>query len=219
MDAAGGNRVVGGGGALNGGGLVYGNWLLRKEKGEKVSRDFYEPLPERFMLLPIALTLLCFAILLGWLASRLQQQTGLPRARVLYDDASDSQFEPPPLVDHRWRIAGRPDYLLEQNGVYIPVEVKPTRRARQPYDSDRLQLAAYCRLVEARYGKRPPYGILRYANDSFEIPYTPELEQLLLHTLELMAEAERQGIAHRSHEQPARCRSCSQRTGCDEALG
>lgn len=169
-------------------------------------------------MLPTALLLLIAALLLWWLSSHLQQQTGLPRARVVYDDASDTQIEPPPLVDHRWRLAGRPDYLLEQNGHYIPVEVKPTRRASHAYESDTMQLAAYCRLVEAHYGKRPPYGILRYASHSFEIPYTPQLEQQLVETLRLMAEAERRGIAHRSHNQAARCRSCSQRAQCDEAL-
>lgn len=170
------------------------------------------------MLLAIAILLLVAALTLWWVSARLQQQTGLPRARVVYDDASATRIEPPPLVDHQWRLAGRPDYLLEQSGVYIPVEVKPTRRASRPYDSDLMQLAAYCRLVEAHYGVRPPHGILRYASHTFEIPYTPEMEQQLADTLTLMAEAEQTGTAHRSHEQPARCRSCSQRAHCDEAL-
>jgi len=170
------------------------------------------------MILPIALLLLLAALALWWVAARLQQQTGLPHARVVYDDAGATRIEPPPLVDHRWRLAGRPDYLLEQNGGYIPVEVKPTRRASQPYDSDLMQLAAYCRLVEAHYGKRPTHGILRYASHSFAIPYTEEVEEQLGETLRLMAEAERQGTAHRSHTQAARCRSCSQRAHCDEAL-
>jgi CRISPR-associated exonuclease Cas4 len=170
------------------------------------------------MILPIALVLLVTAIFLWWLSSRLQQQTGLPRARVVYDDASASRIESPPLVDHRWKIAGRPDYLLEQNGGYIPVEVKPTRRANQPYESDLMQLAAYCHLVEVHYGIRPTHGLLRYANHTFEIPYTDEVEEALGETLRLMAEMERKGTAHRSHQQPARCRSCSQRAYCDEAL-
>jgi CRISPR-associated exonuclease Cas4 len=100
----------------------------------------------------------------------------------------------------------------------MPVEVKPRRRARQPYASDLMQLAAYCRLVEAHYGKRPSHGVLRYASDTFEISYTPEIERELRRTLELMAEAEGAGIAHRSHQEAARCRACSQRRNCDEAL-
>ncbi len=169
-------------------------------------------------MLPIAFTLLIAALILWWLSSRLQHQTGLPRARVVYDDASATRIEPPPFVDHGWGLAGRPDYLLELNGQYIPVEVKPTRRASQPYDSDTMQLAAYCRLVEVHYGKRPAYGILRYATQSFEILYTAELEQQLQETIRWMAEAEAGQGAHRSHNQPARCRSCSQRAHCDERL-
>ena len=163
--------------------------------------------------------LLVVAIALWWLSARLQAQTGLPKGRVVYDDASESRIEPQALVDHAWGLAGRPDYLLEQNGKLVPVEVKPTRRATKPYDSDLMQLASYCRLVEAHYKQRPTHGILRYATQSWEIPYTPELERQLRETLDLMDSLQPQPTVARSHNQPARCRACSQRPHCDEALG
>jgi CRISPR-associated exonuclease Cas4 len=162
--------------------------------------------------------LLLVAGVLWWLASRWQTQTGLPPARVVYDDASAKRIEPKALVDHAWKLAGRPDYLLEQNGQLIPVEVKPTRHATRPYTSDVMQLASYCRLVEAQYKQRPPHGILRYATQSWEIPYTPELEQQLRETLDLMDSLQPQPTVARSHEEAGRCRACSQRPHCDEAL-
>jgi hypothetical protein len=70
---------------------------------------------------------------------------------------------------------GKPDYLLQRREGLIPVEVRPTRRAKQPYESDMMQLAAYCLLVEVCLGERPPYGLLRYANHTFRIDYDDAL--------------------------------------------
>jgi CRISPR-associated exonuclease Cas4 len=166
----------------------------------------------------IAIPLLLAALVLWGISARLQKQTGLPRGRVVYDDASGTRVEPPPLVDHQWGLAGRPDYLLEQKGIYIPVEVKPTRRATTPYASDVMQLATYCRLVEAHYGIRPTHGILRYATQTFEIAYTPALAAQLEETLRLMAAAEKAGDAPRHHNEKGRCRACSQRAHCNQSL-
>ena len=68
-----------------------------------------------------------------------------------------------PLFARRIGLTGKPDYLLDVRGNTIPVEVKPRRRAPRPYESDLMQLAAYCLLVEETIGTAPPYGLLRYA--------------------------------------------------------
>ena len=43
-----------------------------------------------------------------------------------------------------------------------------------------MQLAAYCVLVEREFGERPPYGLLRYRNRTFEIAFTHQLESEVL---------------------------------------
>jgi len=53
--------------------------------------------------------------------------------------------------------------------------VKPNRSSSQPYDSDVLQLAAYCLLVEEIYEQRPEHGLIRYKNQTFAVDYTPQL--------------------------------------------
>jgi CRISPR-associated exonuclease Cas4 len=158
------------------------------------------------------------ALVLWWLASRLQRRTGLPTARVRYDDASSGRPVEKALVSHRYRLTGRPDYLLEVGGRLVPVEVKPTRQAREPYPPDLMQLAAYCLLVEETSGQRPPYGILRYAEQSWEIPFDSRLRERLLALLAEMEEAERAADVPRSHEVPAKCQWCSQRAHCDQRL-
>ncbi|MFQ5342373.1 MAG: hypothetical protein ACE5F6_12575, partial [Anaerolineae bacterium] len=96
----------------------------------------------------------------GWLLLRRagiqQKQAGLPQGRIVYTDTGAWDRVEKPLWSRRHLLAGKPDYLVEQNGHLIPVErrpelvegVKPNRSSPQPYDSDVLQLAAYCLLVE-----------------------------------------------------------------------
>lgn len=115
-------------------------------------------------------------------------------------------------------LQGRPDYVVERDGVAIPVELKTGRTPPAPYDSHVLQLAVYCHLVGERYGKRPPYGILAYPNRTFEVAYTEELENRLVRTLLRMELALRTGDVHRDHDSPQRCIGCSRREGCPERL-
>jgi CRISPR-associated exonuclease Cas4 len=164
------------------------------------------------------IVLLLLAAAVWWIARGLQRRTGLPRARVRLDDAGQARVLERPLVSHRYQLTGRPDYLLEHQGKLIPVELKPTRSSRTPYESDILQLAAYCLLTEEHYGERPPFGILRYRDDGWEIPYDDRVRDRLLGALVAMTEAEQAGYATRSHNQPARCKRCSQRDYCDESL-
>lgn len=170
------------------------------------------------MIILAGAALLLLAGVMGWLARWQQRRTGLPYARVRYDDASMGERLEKPLLSHRYRLTGRPDYLLEKRGRLIPVEVKPTRQASTPYPGDMMQLMAYCLLVEEQFGQSPPYGLLRYASGSWQIPFNAATRQALLDTLAAMSEADGAGEVDRSHQQPARCASCGQRPNCDQSL-
>ncbi len=167
-----------------------------------------------------AAALLLTLALWFWLrAAAMQRRAGLPAARILYEDAIQGRPPERALVSHRHQLVGRPDFLIEdRDGRIIPVEAKPLRRARRPYAGDLLPLAAYCVLVEETEGVRPPYGILRYAEQSWEVPFDDSLEERLLATLDAMDEAEEQGDASRSHEQEGRCAACGMREHCDQRL-
>jgi CRISPR-associated exonuclease Cas4 len=166
--------------------------------------------------LAIALALIAFIILLT--ANRKQRDAGLPPGRVIYTDMGGMQPVEKPLFDALHAIAGKPDYLIEQNGKIIPVEVKSGWAPEQPHQSHLFQLAAYCRLVDYTTGKRPPYGILRYRNRTFAIDYTPALEQQLIDLLTEMRQEIRRGPCDRSHEEPARCARCGYRSVCDQKI-
>jgi CRISPR-associated exonuclease Cas4 len=104
----------------------------------------------------------------------------------------------------------------------IPVEVKSGRApSGGPYASHILQLAAYCLLVEEKYGQSPPYGLILFSEDTdkaYEIDYTEDLRRSLLDRLDEMRRALADGTAPRNHQQAARCQACNYRSACDEAL-
>jgi CRISPR-associated exonuclease Cas4 len=163
------------------------------------------------VLIALALTLLTAAVLL-------RRRTGLPWARVLSEDVGPRQIPQRPLYARRFGLAGQPDYLLERRGALIPVELKPSRHAPQPYQSDLMQLAAYCLLVEETSGQAPPYGLLRYADATFRLSYTAAVRAELLATLDEMRDLLEAEAAARSHAEPARCAGCGLRHVCDQAL-
>ncbi|HMB21503.1 MAG: CRISPR-associated protein Cas4 [Chloroflexota bacterium] len=167
----------------------------------------------------IALALLFLAFILFWQSTRQRQSAGLPGGRVIYSDTHGwgDKLERP-LFDQALGLTGKPDYLIQQNGQIIPVEVKSGRAPEAPYDSHIYQLASYCLLVEKTYGKRPPYGIIHYKDRDFAIDYTQALESSLLDLLAEMKRDEHKKEVGRSHEQAARCTRCGFRKICDQKL-
>jgi CRISPR-associated exonuclease Cas4 len=165
-----------------------------------------------------ALGILLLALYLLWLSSRQRKQAGLPGGRVIYTDMQAWNEVPKPFYNAELGLTGKPDYLVEQDGQIIPVEVKSGRTPVAPYDSHIFQLAAYCLLVERGMGKRPPFGIIHYAGRDFAVDYTPELESQLLDVLADMRRDEQRSEVMRSHESAARCSRCGFRHVCDQRV-
>lgn len=165
----------------------------------------------------VLLFCLAFGLLLLWLAGRIRRATGLPGGRVVSQDTLRHRQAGETLYDPVLDLAGRPDYLVEQGDRRIPVEIKSGGAMAGPRPGHRLQLAAYCRLVEAVYARRPPHGILQYADRTYAIAYTPELEEELTEALEAMR-GDLGLPLERSHQSPEKCRACGFRQGCDQAL-
>jgi CRISPR-associated exonuclease Cas4 len=169
-------------------------------------------------MLPAALLLIFFALILFSLARRTRQASGLPGGTVIYADTRGWGPVEKALYDPALGLTGKPDYLVEQGDQIIPVEVKSTRVNQAPYDSHIYQLAAYCHLVETTFEKRPAYGILHYPNRTYRIDYTPELESDLIDLMIEMRDKERKKEVHRSHQSPQRCHRCGHRELCDQKL-
>ncbi len=169
--------------------------------------------------------LLIVAVGLGglglWLLLRSSQgrrASGLPAGRVTYVDTGAWNRCERPLFSSRYRLTGRPDYLVQTGTGVVPVEVKSGAAPRRPYEAHLLQLAAYCLLVEEQEGRPPPYGILKYDDRAFEVDFAPALRGALLDTLDALRRDLSARDLDRSHDEAARCRGCGYRRRCDQRL-
>ncbi|MFO7992085.1 MAG: CRISPR-associated protein Cas4 [Thermoplasmata archaeon] len=122
------------------------------------------------------------------------------------------------LASERYKIRGRPDYIIEKEGKKVPVEVKTGRVPRGPFFSHILQVAAYCLLLEEQEGEAPPFGIIKYGEKEFEVDYDESLKELLIKKVEEMREAVETGEVHRNHNREGKCIHCSRREICPERL-
>ena len=117
----------------------------------------------------IGLAILLIAIVLFFVSGRQREAAGLPGGRVIYTDTRAWGAVEKPLYDADLGLSGKPDYLVDQNGKLIPVEVKSGRTPEAPYDSHIFQVAVYCLLVQKTYGKRPTHGIIHYPDRDFAV--------------------------------------------------
>ena len=181
--------------------------------------------------------LLCVLALVAFItrraALREATRTGLPEGALLYSDTGApvgrvapvtvderGERQEKPLVSQTFELTGRPDYLIEGDEGVIPVEVKSAAcpSSGRPYDSHVAQLAAYCLLVEDALKASVPYGLIKYRDCEIRVEYTDGLRDGLLTLLEEMRVARTAAEVHRSHQEARRCRNCSMRDICDEAL-
>ena len=127
----------------------------------------------------------------------------------------------PILKSEKHNLAGRPDYILHEDGIRLPVEVKTGRRPSAPVFSHVLQTGAYCLLIEEATGTPPPEGQLRYGLESepHTVEWEPKLKAIVLEKLGEMNDAlAGRSEVHRNHNRPGKCRNCSRRQGCPERL-
>lgn len=167
----------------------------------------------------LGLTLALLAVVAILYATSLRRKSGLPTGSVIYSDSGTWFEQAEALFDDHLQLTGKPDYLVEQwDGSIIPVEVKSGHAPAAPHEGHILQLAAYCRLVDAHFGQRPSHGIIQYKDKAFAVDYTPELEEDLLDIIADMRRDLFRADVGRSHEDWQRCAHCGLRRNCYERL-
>jgi CRISPR-associated exonuclease Cas4 len=166
----------------------------------------------------IALGLLAVSITI-WVISRGQQaQAGLPSGKVVFIDTTHLRRPEGALFSANYSLTGRPDFLVNQNGKIIPIEVKSVNAPVVPYPSHIYQLGAYGLLIKEHFGELPPRGILKYRDRAIEIPFTPDLMGQVIKMLEEIRTASETDGIDRSHSEKSRCRSCGFRSACGQSL-
>jgi CRISPR-associated exonuclease Cas4 len=167
------------------------------------------------LLIPI---LLLLSLLLFWLSGRSRKKSALPRGHIIYSDTGLWGKTEKPFFDVETQLTGKPDYLIRQGDMLIPVEVKSHYSPTEPYDSHVMQLMAYCYLLEAANGIPPSHGIIQYRNRSFAVDYGQEQKETLMELLDEIQSSRREKDCSRSHQEAVRCARCGFRDICDQKL-
>jgi CRISPR-associated exonuclease Cas4 len=139
---------------------------------------------------------------------------GIPEGLILY---SDLNVPAAPLFSKRFQLSGKPDFIVHKQNHYIPVEVK-SGNSPHPHQSQVLQLAAYCQILEDMSGVFVPEGILLFNNVPYTIPFDPKLRFELESVMKTMRLSLRRGSVQRNHDDPRRCQQCSMRRYCIDVV-
>lgn len=163
-----------------------------------------------------ALLLAAAAVVLAVLSVLVRRRFGVA-GRVTRSDAGVAR---PVLLlrSAHHGVSGKPDYLIEERGRIVPVELKPTRRSDHPWLRDVVQLAAYCLLLEEAEPRFAGYGYLRYATRTFRVDFTPTLRAELLRTLAALRADLGAGDVDPNHDDPRRCARCALVAACGRPL-
>lgn len=138
----------------------------------------------------------------------------IPKGKITY---SDLNVPAKPFFSNRYKITGKPDYIVFENDKYIPIEFK-SGSYDMPKQNHILQLATYCQLLEDSYGDFVPYGRLVYSNSDFKIPFDPKLRFELELVISKMKKSIKYGNVELNHNNSGKCRKCSMKKHCTDNL-
>jgi len=128
--------------------------------------------------------------------------------------ADDGRSNPPALVSDEHGLVGRPDEVWRRSdGSLVPVEVK-SRRAPDSgvLASHRVQVEAYCLILESTSGRSPPYGVVVYAD---RVRRTVPWDDRARREVRRLLSEIRRPYDGRAAPSLGKCRGCRWREGCD----
>ncbi len=150
-------------------------------------------------------------------AKKLKIENKIQEGNIIYSDLNVPEKA---FFSKRFRITGKPDYIVKKDGYYIPVEIK-TGIHQKAQNNHIFQLMAYCLLLEENYNCFVPYGILVY-NDSlksYKISYDPKMRFKLESLIKEMKKSLKSDKINRNHYEIKKCIKCSLRKYCNQKLG
>ncbi len=162
-------------------------------------------------------SIICFilSLIIKLRARKIKKSNNIQDGKITYTDLNKPSK---PFFSKKYRLAGKPDYIVEKNGIFYPVEYKAGNH-NFPLKNHVLQLASYCHLIEENYGGFVPYGILVYdKNKSFKIPYNPAVRFELESNIQKIRTSIKTGRIKRNHSNRSKCKYCSMKEHCDDKI-
>lgn len=143
------------------------------------------------ILLFFALTLIILGIIFLLILRKISKSFGILSKKRIYEDTQKRPGET--IFAKTIPLVGKPDYLVKEKGIILPVELKTGKTPTSPYLNHTMQLMAYCLLVDEQFGIRPPGGYIKYPDKEFKIAYTKEAEESVRSLVKEMLEKKRNG--------------------------
>jgi CRISPR-associated protein Cas4 len=160
--------------------------------------------------------LIFISILINNLTKKLRKKNLIQNGKIIYSDLNKPEKS---LFSKKYRLIGKPDYIVKRNGYFIPVEVKSGKH-NTVKKSHIYQLIAYCQLIEDNYNIFTPYGIIIYPETSkqFEIQFDPKRRFQLDSIIKEMRKSISANSIMRNHNEKNRCIKCSMRQHCNKKI-
>ncbi|MCL5969988.1 MAG: Dna2/Cas4 domain-containing protein [Patescibacteria group bacterium] len=127
-----------------------------------------------YLIIGLIVIFLLIGIILFIFITIKRKDLRIPEGKLMYIDTEEKPGEL--LSSKTIPLFGKPDYIVRQKDMYIPVEVKTGKTPSSPYKNHIAQLFAYCLLIEENYQVRPTHGVIRYSTQNFIIEYTKGVE-------------------------------------------
>jgi len=116
------------------------------------------------------------------------------------------------LFSDKLGLKGRADRVMIEADEVIPFELK-TRAIQKVWPSDEIQLAAYTMLLEEKYEKEIPYGVLEAGNKRHRIKIDYRLKKKVIETIEILNNLK---VNPEYPNSFAKCKSCVWKKECDD---
>jgi CRISPR-associated exonuclease Cas4 len=164
----------------------------------------------------ISLLFLTISRLLSNKAKKIKLDNSIQNGKIIYSDLNKPEKA---IFSKRYKIIGKPDYILKKDEYLIPVELK-TGKHFLSKKNHIYQVAAYCQILEDYYNCYVPYGILVYKDTKkqFKIKYDPKLRFELLSIIKEMRKYKNFDSIQRNHFDIKKCINCSLRKYCNNKL-
>jgi len=146
-------------------------------------------------------------------AGRRRRASGFEPESVTVSIEGSKILEEREYVSRAQGLAGKPDALIEEGGLIIPVERKPL--AKKLRDRYVAQILVYMRLVEEFEGKKPPHGYLLIGPSCRRIKVeNTDAKQQWVQALIDQMRAMLDGGEVRPSPHPIKCSKCDVRHRC-----
>tara|TARA_Y100000310_G_scaffold344014_1_gene454547 strand:- start:3584 stop:4348 length:765 start_codon:yes stop_codon:yes gene_type:complete len=142
--------------------------------------------------------------------------------KQLWENLTPKYISEMQLFSENLGLRGRADRIMLEKETIIPYELK-TRTADKVWESDEIQITSYAMLLEEKYNKQIPLGILEAGNQIHEIQIT-ELNKQKVRDLINEINQLIQLANSETNEKPepkfpstfAKCQKCSWKEQCDK---